>query len=110
MRAPAKLAAFGLVLAAALGAGFAAGDMVGPLGTDQSADVHGPGEHETGTAADGALTLGTDLGVPGEYRPAGFPAVRRTASVPSAGVYRLFLDFSHGGVVRTAAFTVEVSR
>jgi len=26
--------------------------------------------------------------------------------VPSPGRYRLFLDFSHGGVVRTAEFTV----
>jgi hypothetical protein len=27
---------------------------------------------------------------------------------PSPGAYRLFLDFQHGGVVRTAAFTIEV--
>ena len=41
--------------------------------------------------ADGAdaLTLGTDL-----------------AAVPSRGGYRLFLDFKHLGVVRTAEFTV----
>lgn len=30
------------------------------------------------------------------------------AEFPSAGTYRLFLDFSHAGEVRTAAFTVEV--
>jgi hypothetical protein len=35
-------------------------------------------------------------------------AVTFAAELPSAGTYRLFLDFSHGGVVRTAAFTVEV--
>lgn len=29
--------------------------------------------------------------------------------VPSPGRYRLFLDTSHGGVVRTAAFTVDVA-
>ncbi|WP_435747803.1 hypothetical protein [Nocardioides sp. SYSU DS0663] len=29
-------------------------------------------------------------------------------SFPSAGSYRLFLDFKHDGVVRTAAFTVQV--
>ncbi|MDN4174480.1 hypothetical protein QWY28_16085 [Nocardioides sp. SOB77] len=29
-------------------------------------------------------------------------------SFPSVGTYRLFLDFQHDGVVRTAAFTVEV--
>lgn len=37
--------------------------------------------------------------------PAG-PAIGFVAEVPSAGDYRLFLDFSHGGVVRTAEFTV----
>ena len=37
------------------------------------------------------------------------PEVRFAAHVPSAGAYRLFLDFSHGGVVRTAAFTVEAA-
>jgi hypothetical protein len=34
--------------------------------------------------------------------------VRFVAELPTAGTYRLFLDFSHGGRVRTAAFTVEV--
>lgn len=36
------------------------------------------------------------------------PAIRFHTSFPSAGTYRLFLDFQHGGVVRTASFTVEV--
>ena len=36
------------------------------------------------------------------------PEVRFAAEFPSAGTYRLFLDFSHGGGVRTAAFTVTV--
>jgi hypothetical protein len=31
-----------------------------------------------------------------------------TGELPTAGNYRLFFDFSHGGVVRTAAFTVVV--
>jgi hypothetical protein len=31
------------------------------------------------------------------------------AEVPSSGVYRLFLDFRHGGVVHTAEFTVAAS-
>lgn len=31
------------------------------------------------------------------------------AEVPSTGRYRLFLDFSHGGVVRTAEFTLETA-
>ncbi|UOY01994.1 hypothetical protein [Blastococcus sp. PRF04-17] len=36
------------------------------------------------------------------------PTVRFATTAPSAGSYRLFLDFRHGDVVRTAAFTVEV--
>jgi hypothetical protein len=34
------------------------------------------------------------------------PGVAFTADVPTAGGYRLFFDFQHGGVVRTAEFTV----
>ncbi|MEE1769148.1 hypothetical protein PUR34_13555 [Streptomyces sp. JV185] len=36
------------------------------------------------------------------------PVVSFTATAPSAGTYRLFLDFKHEGKVRTAAFTVRV--
>ncbi|GAA3372717.1 hypothetical protein GCM10020367_28940 [Streptomyces sannanensis] len=36
------------------------------------------------------------------------PEVSFTATAPSAGSYRLFLDFQHEGKVRTAAFTVHV--
>ncbi|MGW6564361.1 hypothetical protein [Streptomyces sp. NPDC054975] len=35
------------------------------------------------------------------------PDVSFTATAPSVGTYRLFLDFQHGGKVRTAAFTVH---
>ncbi|MET9804896.1 hypothetical protein [Streptomyces sp. NPDC006368] len=38
--------------------------------------------------------------------PAG-PEVAFTATAPSSGAYRLFLDFRHEGTVRTAAFTVR---
>ena len=31
------------------------------------------------------------------------------AEVPSAGTYRLFLDFKHGDVVRTAEFTLTTA-
>lgn len=31
-----------------------------------------------------------------------------TGDLPTAGIYRLFFDFSHGGAVRTAAFTLVV--
>ena len=45
-------------------------------------------------------------GEPGDgVTPAG-PQIEFVAEVPSAGSYRLFLDFQHGGVVRTAEFTV----
>ncbi|MEU6395250.1 hypothetical protein [Streptomyces sp. NPDC046939] len=37
------------------------------------------------------------------------PRVSFTATAPSAGTYRLFLDFKHGGKVRTAAFTVRAA-
>lgn len=36
------------------------------------------------------------------------PAIAFHAEAPSTGDYRLFLDFKHEGVVRTAAFTVRV--
>jgi hypothetical protein len=46
-------------------------------------------------------------GEPGDgVTPAG-PQIEFVAEVPSAGSYRLFLDFQHGGVVRTAEFTVS---
>jgi hypothetical protein len=45
-------------------------------------------------------------GEPGDgVTPAG-PQIEFVAEVPSAGSYRLFLDFQHDGVVRTAEFTV----
>lgn len=38
----------------------------------------------------------------------GGPTVRFAVEIPSPGDYRLFLDFSHQGQVRTAAFTLHV--
>ncbi|MER7486334.1 hypothetical protein ABTY20_10625 [Streptomyces sp. NPDC126497] len=46
-------------------------------------------------------------GGPGDGKTASGPAVSFTATAPSSGGYRLFLDFKHDGVVRTAAFTVH---
>jgi hypothetical protein len=43
---------------------------------------------------------------PGGVAAAPGPHVRFATTAPSAGTYRLFLDFKHGDVVRTAAFTV----
>jgi hypothetical protein len=45
-------------------------------------------------------------GSPGDGRTTAGPDIQFVAEVPSAGTYRLFLDFQHGGVVRTAEFTV----
>ncbi|MFG2651165.1 hypothetical protein [Streptomyces sp. NPDC048436] len=47
-------------------------------------------------------------GEPGDGRTKPGPGVSFAATAPSEGAYRLFLDFKHEGVVRTAAFTVRV--
>ncbi|MBC7278512.1 hypothetical protein [Nocardioides sp.] len=44
-------------------------------------------------------------GAPGDGRTDAGPEITFSAEVPSAGAYRLFLDFQHAGQVRTAAFT-----
>ncbi|MEU0537061.1 hypothetical protein [Amycolatopsis tolypomycina] len=48
-------------------------------------------------------------GAPGDGKTAAGPEIKFAAEVPSAGTYRLFLDFRHGGVVRTAEFTVPTA-
>jgi len=46
-------------------------------------------------------------GTPGDgVTPAG-PGITFYATAPSTGEYRLFLDFQHAGVVRTAEFTLQ---
>jgi hypothetical protein len=45
-------------------------------------------------------------GTPGDGQTKAGPDITFYATVPSAGNYRLFLDFRHGDQVRTAAFTV----
>jgi len=44
-------------------------------------------------------------GEPGDGRTAPGPDITFYAEVPSAGIYGFYLDFKHGGTVRTAAFT-----
>jgi hypothetical protein len=44
-------------------------------------------------------------GAPGDGRTQAGPRIVFHVEVPSTGPYRLFLDFQHDGVVRTAAFT-----
>jgi hypothetical protein len=44
-------------------------------------------------------------GTPGDGRTTAGPDVAFHAEVPSAGAYRLYLDFQHDGKVRTAEFT-----
>lgn len=46
-------------------------------------------------------------GTPGDRATQPGPDITFFATAPSAGVYRLFLDFRHGDVVRTAEFTVR---
>ncbi|MDN3024043.1 hypothetical protein [Streptomyces sp. S.PB5] len=46
-------------------------------------------------------------GEPGDGRTAPGPDISFTATAPSSGSYRLFLDFKHEGRVHTAAFTVK---
>ncbi|QQQ74339.1 hypothetical protein IOD16_24510 [Saccharothrix sp. 6-C] len=48
-------------------------------------------------------------GAPGDGRTPAGPEIAFVAEVPSAGGYRLFLDFRHDGVVRTAEFTVTTA-
>jgi len=49
------------------------------------------------------------MGEPDDGKTAPGPDIVFHTTFPSTGAYRLFLDFQHGGVVRTAAFTVNVS-
>jgi hypothetical protein len=49
------------------------------------------------------------MGEPGDGTTTPGPDIVFHTTFPSTGPYRLFLDFQHGGVVRTAAFTVNVS-
>jgi hypothetical protein len=44
-------------------------------------------------------------GEPGDGRTAPGPDVSFMTTAPTAGTYRMFLDFRHGGTVRTAEFT-----
>ncbi|MEU0514723.1 MULTISPECIES: hypothetical protein [unclassified Amycolatopsis] len=48
-------------------------------------------------------------GSPGDGTTKPGPGVTFHAEVPSAGTYRLFLDFQHAGQVRTAEFTVPTA-
>ncbi|MFI6870714.1 hypothetical protein [Nocardia sp. NPDC050406] len=48
-------------------------------------------------------------GEPGDGITAPGPEITFHTAVPGRGVYRLFLDFKHGGVVRTAGFTLRAA-
>lgn len=49
-------------------------------------------------------------GHPGDGQTTAGPTIDFAVDVPTSGVYRLFLDFEHGGVVRTAPFVISVER
>jgi hypothetical protein len=59
-------------------------------------------------AADLAYLHVHPMGEPGDGVTAAGPDIAFHATFPSVGDYRLFLDFQHAGVVRTAEFTVSV--
>lgn len=48
-------------------------------------------------------------GEPGDGVTPPGPGITFAATAPSAGKYRLYLDFQHQGTVRTAMFTVEAA-
>ncbi|MET8570440.1 hypothetical protein [Streptomyces sp. NPDC004783] len=48
-------------------------------------------------------------GEPGDGTTAPGPGIAFMAVAPTAGTYRLYLDFQHDGVVRTAEFTVRTT-
>ncbi|GGZ48685.1 hypothetical protein GCM10010387_48800 [Streptomyces inusitatus] len=49
-------------------------------------------------------------GEPGDGSTEPGPGITFMAAAPSGGTYRLYLDFQHDGVVRTAEFTVRAAR
>ncbi|MBW3639031.1 MAG: hypothetical protein KY451_04160 [Actinobacteria bacterium] len=49
-------------------------------------------------------------GKPGDGRTAAGPGITFYADVPTAGDYRLYLDFQHDNVVRTAEFTATAGK
>ena len=94
------------------------GDLVPGAGVAAAADRHArrrTGHRWSPTSAPtatswrcAAATWPTCTSTPGARRRPG-PVVGFDAEVPSAGTYRLFFDFQHGGVVRTADFTVTTA-
>lgn len=48
-------------------------------------------------------------GEPGDGKTSSGPVIGFSAEVPSAGRYHLYLDFRHGGVVRTARFVLDAA-
>ena len=49
-------------------------------------------------------------GHPGDGQTTAGPTIDFAVDVPTSGVYRLFLDFQHAGVVRTAPFVITAER
>lgn len=48
------------------------------------------------------------IGEPGDGTTPAGPGIEFGTTIPSRGDYRMFLDFKHGGVVRTAEFTLSI--
>jgi hypothetical protein len=105
-----RVAGFLLGLAVVFVVALAAGSRWGPTVTTPVGNDDEPGHRApAGHAATEAERLPGDLAHlrvhPQEDETAG-PEIRFTAEVPSAGRYRSFLDFRHGGTVHTATFDV----
>jgi hypothetical protein len=97
------------------------GDLVAGVASTVTATITRRGEPVTDLqpylAAYGHLVAlrGSDLaylhvhpeGTPGDGHTVAGPQVRFAVEVPAAGRYLLYLDFQHGGQVRTAEFVVE---
>ena len=131
MKTAVTIGGYALGLLAVFGAAFGAGAVLAPgslaekpgaVSDDHGAMAAGGGESagsvpgDLMVSQDGTVALRAgDLaylhvhpaGEPGDGVTAAGPAITFFAVVPSAGHYRLYLDFQHQGVVRTAAFTVH---
>jgi hypothetical protein len=107
---PLKLGGYAVALAVAFGAAYAVGGVVGPVTRTTAGAPHAMAA-ETHGASHGAAGHLVSLRA-GDlaylHTHATGEGLRFATAFPTAGTYRLFLDFRHGDRVRTAAFTVHV--
>ncbi len=133
MNTAAKLSSYSAALALFVVGAYGAGTVAGSLATPGGhGDAHSGTVMETAADQPGGLASSTDgyTLTPADSTPTGGtfsfritgrdgaavtafdlehdkPQIQFIAEVPSAANYRLFLDFQHDGVVRTAEFTTS---